>query len=432
MNKNLIVIIQQLNPWLISAKKPILQVESFIARKQTATLLNNEWDKLCTVIVGPRQAGKTTLGLHICEQLIQQQRFDKLLYLNCDYSEIRNWLKDSQFVHEAFAQFNFTKPIILIDEIQRLENPGLLLKTIIDLKLPIKLIVTGSSQLELKSKVQEYLTGRQLEIVVLPLSWKELQKVNKNNNFEDQLLYGSYPQIVQTKNKEILLKQLYDNYINKDIIEILRLGKPDVMQKLIKLIAHSAGQLVNYNQLATDCGVSNSVIRNYLSILEQTYVISCIKPFVGNKRTEITNNPIYYFIDNGFRNQALNNFSQLDSRTDKGLLIENYIFQELCKFNTQNFNKFNIYFWRTKAGAEVDFVFYKNQQQFIPIEVKYQNMQKTKISRGFRSFLEAYQPSIGVIITQSLIATLEVEKSKIYFIPLEYLDRLFMLLAELN
>lgn len=85
-------------------------------------------------------------------------------------------------------------------------------------------------------------------------------------------------------------------------------------------------------------------------------------------------------------------------------------------------------FWCTKVGAEVDFVFYKNQQQFIPIEVKYQNMQRPKITRGFRSFLEAYQPPVGVIITQSLIATLEIAKSKIYFIPIEYLDKLFGLI----
>lgn len=434
MNQELIIIIQQLNKWLFDSNIPIFQVERFVERSQTGHLLNAGWDSLCTVIIGPRQAGKTTLGKKVCELLILQKRFEQLLYLNCDYIEIRNWLSNSVFVKEAFDEFHLTKPIIFIDEVQRLENPGILLKTLVDLKLPIKLIVSGSSQLEIKSKVQEYLTGRQLEVIVLPLSWEEMQKINKNREYYNQLLYGCYPQIIQSsslQNKEILLKQLYDNYINKDIIEILKLGKPDVMQKLIRLVAHSAGQLVNYNQLANDCGVSDSMIRHYLLVLEKTYVICGLKSFVGNKRTEITSNPIYYFIDNGFRNQALNNFSQLDSRTDKGLLVQNYIFQELYKFNAQNFNKLTIHFWRTKAGAEIDFILYKNQEQFIPIEVKYQNIKKAKISRGYRSFLEAYKPRIGIIITQSFIETIEINESKIYFIPLVRLEKMLELIAQL-
>ena len=125
-----------------------------------------EWDRLWTVLVGPRRAGKTTLGKYLCQQLLNQGRFKELLYLNCDLEGVRTWLKSPLFIQEGMKQFNLTSPIIFIDEVQRLPSPGLLLKTIADLNLPIKMIASGSSQLELKSKVQEYLTGRQLSSIV--------------------------------------------------------------------------------------------------------------------------------------------------------------------------------------------------------------------------------------------------------------------------
>jgi predicted AAA+ superfamily ATPase len=235
------------------------------------------------VLVGPRQAGKTTLAKYVSQVLIKQKRFETLLYLNCDLLEVRQWLISPLFIQEAMDEFRIKKPIILIDEVQRLENPGLLLKACADLKLDIKMMATGSSQLELKSKVQEYLTGRHLEVLVLPLSYQEIGGVK-----DAQLIYGCYPAVVKSSEKAILLRQIYQDYISKDIIEILKVSKPEVMQKLITLVAHCSGQLVNFNQLATDCMVSASTIQHYLSILENTYTLIRVTPFVGNKRKEIT------------------------------------------------------------------------------------------------------------------------------------------------
>lgn len=418
--------IQQLNPWLADPSKPILELAHFHLRIQANKLLLPEWDELCTVLIGPRRAGKTTLGKYLCEQFIKQKRFQSLLYLNCDYLEIRNWLTSPLFATEAIQIFNLQSPIIFIDEIQRLENPGLLLKALIDLKLPIKLLASGSSQLEIKSKVQEHLTGRQFSALVLPLSYAEWGRAN---NIQQRIVYGSYPQVIHSSEPELLLSQLYQDYIAKDIVEILRIGSPDILQKLIMLLAHSSGQLVNYSQLAVDCQASVTLIKNYLSILEQTYVVSDIKPFTGNKRVEITSNPIYYFIDNGFRNYALRNFHDLVSRTDAGFLVENLIFQEIYKYKAQNFLNFDIHYWRTKSGAEVDFVLYKNQNHVLPIEAKYRSMRTPAISRGFRSFIQAYQPRQAIIVTKDLIATEIIENCEIQFIPLEQLGKILAAIA---
>lgn len=411
MKDRLISLLYQANPWLKTNTALALE-DNYIPRLQTKTLLLPEWDTLWLILVGPRQAGKTTLAKYLSHELIKQKRFNTLLYLNCDLLEIRQWLTTPLFIQEAMDYFQLEKPIILIDEVQRLENPGLLLKACADLKLPIKMIATGSSQLEMKSKVQEFLTGRQLEALILPLSYQEIGIVDEKN-----VIYGCYPAVFKSTEKSILLHQLYQNYINKDIIEILKINKPDVMQTLITLLAHSSGQLVNYNQLATDCMVSTATIQNYLSILENTYTIARVTPFVGNKRKEITSNPLFYFIDNGFRNQALHHLStSLELRQDVGLLIESVIFQELLKFKVQHFYDINIHFWRTQSGAEVDFILYKNQDCIIPIEVKFRSMNKALITRSFRSFIEAYQPNYGFFITKDWNQTVTLNGCEIYFI----------------
>lgn len=424
MQDQLIKLIHQANPWLKNIHIPILN-DGYIPRLQAAKLLLPEWDKLWLVLVGPRQAGKTTLAKHLSQELIKQKRFETLLYLNCDLLEIRQWLTSPLFIQEAMDEFRLKNPIILIDEVQRLENPGLLLKACADLKLDIKMIATGSSQLEIKSKVQEYLTGRHLETLVLPLSYQELGGAH-----ESQLVYGCYPAIVKSTEKAILLQQIYQDYIAKDIIEILKISKPDVMQKLITLIAHSSGQLVNYNQLATDCLVSVSTIRHYLSILENTYTLSRVTPFVGNKRKEITSNPIFYFIDNGFRNQSLHNLSMsLEVRQDTGLLVQSMIFQELLKFKVQHFYDFSIHFWRTQSGAEVDFVLYKNENCIIPIEAKFKTMDDPVITRAFRSFVDAYQPRYGFFITKNFNKKITINNCEIHFISFSKIVHLFEMLS---
>lgn len=410
MNDTLIQLIHQANPWLLKPDTPILE-DHFIPRIQAQELLSAEWDKLWLILVGPRQAGKTTLAKFVSKTLIQQKCFSQLLYLNCDLLEIRRWITTPLFIKEAMDEFQLHRPIILIDEAQRLENPGLLLKACADLNLDIKMMATGSSQLELKSKVQEFLTGRHLEVLVLPLSYQEIGKIE-----ESELIYGCYPAIVTSHEKAILLRQIYEDYVTKDIIEILKISKPDIMQKLITLIAHSSGQLVNYSRLAADCQVSIGTIQHYLSILKHTYTVEHVRPFVANKRKEVTTNPVFYFIDNGFRNQSLHNLTNLDTRSDVGLLIQNAVFQELLKFKVQHFYDFTINFWRTLHGAEVDFIIYKNENCVIPVEVKYRTFHQPQISRSFRSFVQAYSPRVGFIITKNFNKKIQVESCEVTLI----------------
>lgn len=422
MDEKIISQLNMMNPWLKNPMISFLANEDFVPRKQLDILLKPEWDQLVTVLIGPRQAGKTTLGKQVCQKLVEEKRFNQLIYLNCDSPLIRHWLQDIHVLQELIEEFNLEKFILFFDEAQRLENPGLFIKSLSDLKLPIKIIVSGSSQLEIRSKIQEHLTGRQFEATILPLSYAEL---GSTLSLAKELIYGCYPQIVTHQEKKLLLAQLYQNYVNRDIIEILRVGNPIVLEKMMTLIAHSSGQLLNFQTLATDCHVSTTMVRNYFSILEKTYVLQTIFPFTGNKRNEITSNPKCYYLDNGFRNQALGNFASLENRVDKGLLVESAVFQEIVKYKAQHFLDFKIYFWRTKGGAEVDFVIYKNPDDFFPVEVKYINFKSPSVSRSFRSFIEAYQPHQGIIVTQDFQAKILIGKTNVLFIPLRKLNKMF-------
>ena len=141
-------------------------------------------------------------------------------------------------------------------------------------------------------------------------------------------------------------RQIYQDYTAKDIIEILKVSKPDTMQKLIILIAHSSGQLVNYNQLAINCQSSAATIQNYLSILENTYTLGRITLFVGNKCKEITSNPVFILsiMDSETSYYAICLSMSFDTRQNVGLLIQSAVFQELIKFKVQHFYDFTIHF----------------------------------------------------------------------------------------
>jgi len=174
MDKKLISQIKLINPWLDTPSIAYLQEVDYRPRLQGELMLSEEWDQQWLVLIGPRRAGKTTLGKHLATQFVRSGRFDQFLYLNCDLAHVRQYLTDPLAVVELVKHLKLENPVVFIDEVQRVDNPGILLKAIADLELPYKLIASGSSQLEMKSQVQEFLTGRQLVATILPMSILEL------------------------------------------------------------------------------------------------------------------------------------------------------------------------------------------------------------------------------------------------------------------
>ena len=227
----------------------------------------------------------------------------------------------------------------------------------------IEIIATGSSAFDLAKNIGEPLTGRKITLKMYPLSQMEIMELEQPHetsaNLESRLIYGSYPEIVITKdNKERkrYLKEVVSSYLYKDILELDGLKHSDKLVRLLQLIAFQIGKEVSFSELGTQLLISKNTAERYLDLLEKAFVVYRIGGFSRNLRKEITKNSRYYFYDIGIRNALINNFNTITSRDDVGMLWENYIVSERIKKQEYNQISSNNYFWRTYDQKEIDLV----------------------------------------------------------------------------
>ena len=388
------------------------------------------------VLKGARQVGKTYLLKEIKKDL--ESSGNQVAYLFADDLSNQEILKNTANLELYLKQyFDFPNKFVylMIDEFQVIENAGLLLKNIFDQhKGKLQLIVSGSSALEI-NKNSEYLTGRAINFDVSRINFKEYfdyrEKIDtkriKLDNlpelkifFEtfgakleaglgEYLSYGAYPEVLTTQNvseKEIILKSILKTYIDKDIINQLKVENITGFNNLIKLLAGQVGQLVNSSELSNTANISVNTLKKYLEILSGTYIIDLMTPYFKNIRTEISKMPKVYVLDNGIRNYLLRSFSlDLDGQ---GEVIENFVYNTLL---TQ-YQKEYLHFYRTVGASEIDFVIEDKNNQLTICEVKYRN--KISVPVIMKNFVERY-PNVGkkLIITKDLLK----KEKDIYFVP---------------
>jgi len=318
--------------------------------------------------------------------------------------------------------------------VQRLENPGLFFKGIYDLNLPVKFVLTGSSSLEIKAKTQESLAGRKRIFYLYPFSFKEYLRaknkfllklfnkktINKldqksiDKHLEQFLIFGGYPEVVLAdliKEKIKILEEIFNSYIEKDIIGFFKIEDRIAFTKLVRILASQTGNLLNNNEISATLGIKNETIKRYLQALENTFVISLVRPFYKNVRTELTKMPKVFFLDNGLRNFALRNFQKFSERYDTGQILENYIFSFLKK-NLETYQGIN--FWRTKDKAEVDFII--QDQTLIAIEVKAKALKQPKFGRSLGNFIKNYQPQKAFLINLAYQGKKTFKKTEVLFV----------------
>lgn len=388
-----------------------------ISREVVSEILPWVKRKEVIVLLGARQTGKTT----ILQQLMQDVLLPKkqnIYYFNLDLPGQREFfVMPDNLVDLLAKQRKFT--YVLIDEVQRIKNPGLFLKGIYDSGLPAKLIVSGSSSLEIKAKIQEALTGRKKLFHIYPLSFAELTVALGEKRFNEKVLehflvYGSYPAVATENNQQIkqdILEEIFTSYIERDIKNFLQVENEQAFTRLVTLLSAQVGDLVNRTELSNSLGIHINTVDNYLYYLQQTFVIDLVTPFFRNKRKEVLKSPKPYFHDLGLRNLAVRNLSSLDYRQDKGKLLENFCYLHLRRVVG---SLVPIHFWRTKAGAEVDFVLLPKLQP-IPIEVKAKKLTLPVVSRSFRSFLKTYKPTKSYYLNMGLDVREKIENVQVVF-----------------
>ena len=405
------------------------------------------------VIMGPRQSGKTTLLMMLIHELTARGIDPRqIYYVNLDtigdMEQLRNPLLFIKQIDDLRASGE--RVYVFLDEVQRLESPGRFLKGVYDLNKNIKFFVTGSSSLEVRSKVKEFLTGRKRETYLFPLSFKEyvnnegkippgihslkleessIEHWRQNETLygqylakklEEIALYGGYPAVLTAKNHQDRMEELdeiYQSYVKKDVIDFLKVEKPDVFNNLVKVLANQVGNLVNKSEISSLLGSNAVTIAKYLSILEETYIAGYLPPFIGARRNEVKSTHKCFFLDNGLRNYCVRQFGALATRADKGALIENTVFTELVKDNALRGEE--LFFWRSKAGAEVDFVL-QVKGEAIPIEIKSGSARPGLLSRSFNSFLEGYLPGTAVFLNKDLFHVEPVKQTLVYYVPVHW------------
>lgn len=416
--------IKQLNPWILNPDK----TSEFINRFIPKTYIKRNAEQIpirtncATLIIGPRQAGKSTMVWHQLRQFAPD-----ILFLNMEDPLLRSGLNDSvNFIEHLRETYPFVKALF-IDEIQHMDEAGLFVKGLTDARLDIPIWVTGSSAFDLKSKTRESLAGRASRKRLLPFGISELinhenppnplaQKHVCEKIVFHQLVYGSYPAVWLSLNHEekvMHLSDLAEALILRDASDLFKIKRVDAFRRLLGLLAGQIGNLVNLSELASICNVNVGTISSYIEILEQSHIVKSIRPFAQGKRREITGTPKVFFIDNGIRNQLLNNFSKdLELRTDKGQLLENWVFTEI--YRALPFQS-SVKFWRSKAGAEVDFVI-EHANKIYGIEVKFTVLKQPRISRSARSFLEVYKPERFALVNMGLQENTAIGETTVEFI----------------
>lgn len=342
-------------------------------------------------LLGPRQAGKTTLTKKIIQDF-----GDEGAYFDCQLAEVRKCFVVGE--PDKLLELVAGRRIVAFDEAQTIQNIGSILKVFFDTYPQIQIIATGSSSFDLANKIKEPMTGRAFEFTLLPLSLKEISLVKEieREDFLEYMRLGLYPAVVgaeTTLEKEEAIKNISTNYLYKDIFVFEAIRNPKVFEDLLKLLALQIGSMVSINELSQSLGVTRTTINRYLRLLEQSFIIKRIYSFSNNPRTELKKAFKIFFLDVGVRNTLVDALSPVESRSDKGAVFENLFVAERMKQGTLETFPPELMFWRTRTGLEID-VIEKQGQVLHAYECKWQEEEVS-----FGKFLEKYPHAITEVVT---------------------------------
>lgn len=378
-----------------------------LTENQLIDLLNNP---KVIILLGARQVGKTTL----IKRILQERQG---IILNLDIEVDKNRLLIVSHMAPIDGMKSLGNPsLFVIDEAQRLPEIGRIVKGWFDSNVKTKIILLGSSSLNLLDRTAESLTGRNIKLFLTPLLFSEvlntqswysremtpkLLKENMGNQLssllEEQMIFGGYPEAVVTAQKEEYLLNLVSDYLLKDVFQSALIKSPETIKKLLMLLAYQIGSEVSLTELATQLAISRVTVEKYIDLLERSFVIFRLQAFSSNLRKEIVKRTKIFFWDTGVRNALIKEFNFSTSRQDIGLLWENWVIAEFAKKNLLEGQSNNLYFWRTMSDSEVDLVI-KGSNIFKAYEIKWS---KTKAVSG-KAFSNRYNIPVEVISKENI------------------------------
>ena len=313
-------------------------------------------------VVGPRQSGKTTLV---------KNALPDYAYVTMEDLDMRALAQ--QDPRRFFAKYKNEKGVI-IDEVQ--EAPDLLsyMQAIVDEQdRPGQFILTGSQNILVHEKISQTLAGRIALLTLLPLSVEEFKNEKiLPASIEELLIKGCYPRIyAKNIDYEDWFLNYVSTYLERDVRQIVKVFNLTTFQRFLKLCAGRIGQILNYTSFANDCGISPNTAKEWLSILQASYIVFLAHPYFKNFNKRVIKSPKLYFYDTGLACFLLEveDSGQLFTHYMRGAIFESFVMSEIVKYHFNVGKKPNLYFWRDVQGNEVDAILTYGQT-ILPIEIK--------------------------------------------------------------
>lgn len=328
----------------------------YLKRAITENILNKLQPNKVIIVLGARRVGKTVLVKEILQRLNEP-----VLILNGEDINVHDKLARRSI--ENYKQLIGAYSVLYIDEAQKILDIGKKLKLMVDEIEGLKIIVSGSSALDISKEAGEPLTGRKYSFNLYALSENEYNQVEnrltKSENLKERLIFGNYPELLQFANRSDkidYLNEMVSSYLLKDILIYENIKNSQTIFNLLRLIAFQISAEVSLQELGKQLGISKNTVEKYLDLLAKVFILHKVEGFSRNLRKEITKNSRWYFLDNGIRNAVISNFNAIESRNDIGQLWENYMISERIKYQAYNKLSSNNYFWRTYEQQEIDWV----------------------------------------------------------------------------
>ena len=311
-------------------------------------------------ITGPRQAGKTTLARNI---------FKDKPYISLENPDERDFaLTDPKRFLARFPQG------AILDEVQRCPQLLSWLQGLVDERQRMgDFVLTGSAQFSLIESITQTLAGRVARVELLPLSASELGQVNKLPETLTQTLFqGRYPTLYD---RPVSPQDWFSNYVatyvERDVRQLIAVRDLGQFQTFVKMCAARTGQLLNLTALGADCGISAVTAKQWLTVLETSYIVTLLRPHFRNYGKRLVKTPKLYFLDSGLATwlMGIRDVQTLETHAARGALFETWVVSELYKQRLNAGLAPDLYFWRDNSGQEID-VLCETAQGLQAIEIK--------------------------------------------------------------
>ena len=340
--------------------------------KRDITQLLNKSSQWIQILLGPRQCGKSTL-FSALDQPFQEITFDDL--------QMRQMANQDP----ALFMQQFTPPLLL-DEVQYVPNLFSELKKIIDqLKKDIlfqdkvetqKVLfrLTGSNQLLMDKNIRESLAGRATYFFLNTLTVHELLAAFPEMPIKEILFKGGLPELYSERHLSVTtyLNDYIRSYVEKDIVISAGIQKLAEFHTVLRLLGARTGQEIRYTEMSNNSGVSSVTVKEWVGLLERADLIYLLKPYFNNLNSRLIKSPKLYFLDTGLavRLQGWSEAEPLMNSPQIGSLFETLVLAEILKFMRNYEKTWELFYWRTKEGEEIDFIIKTNDESLYAFEVK--------------------------------------------------------------